>query len=221
MARRFAPALLALALAAGCAGPGKLAEKSEHKLADGDHWRAWQLATRALDKAPANPRARQAAGAAAASIASDWQRRIRAIAGTDSMAAAEQVLEFAAFRGDAARYTTVVVDEAWAAEERGLRQTAARTHYQQGIASTSARRPKAAWAHFMDAQRFVAGYRDAGTRSDRAFEKALTRVAFVPFASSGGSISLGREVASGWRDACRPPTRSSPASWATRRWSAR
>jgi hypothetical protein len=200
MMRRFAPALLALTFVAGCAGPAKLAEKSEHRLAVGDHWQAWRLATRALDQAPANSRARSAATAAATSIAEDWQRRIRAVAEGDSLAAANQVLEFASFRTDAAKYTTVVVTPDWAGEERVLRQTAARAHYQRGLAATAARRPKSACAEFAEVERFAPGYRDAATRSEQAFARALVRVAFVPFACAAGEASLGRELAASWHD---------------------
>ena len=200
MTRRLAPALLALSLATGCAGPAKLAERSEKRLAGGDHWQAWTLATRALDQAPANQRARLAAAAAAASISQDWQRRIRAVAAADSMAAAGQVLEFTEFRASAARYTTVLVDPEWSNEERSLRQGAARVHYQKGVAAMAAKRPKRAWLHFFDTERFVPGYRDVTTRAEKSYEKALTRIAFVPFSASSGQASLGREVAAGWRD---------------------
>jgi hypothetical protein len=200
MSRRLAPALLALVLWAGCAGPAKLAERSEGRLAKGEMWQAWTLATRALDKAPGNVRARNAAAAAAASIAQDWQRRIRAVAEADSLAAAGQVLEFSAFRADAAPYTTVVVDPGWLDEERSLRQVGARTHYQQGVAAMAAKRPKRAWLSFTEAERFVPGYRDAALRTEKAYERALTRIAFVPFTASPGQAALGRDVAAGWRD---------------------
>src|SRR5690242_2510412 len=45
--------VLAAVSVIGCAGPAKLAQKSQDKLAQGDVWKAWELATRALDKAPA------------------------------------------------------------------------------------------------------------------------------------------------------------------------
>src|SRR3982751_5853532 len=98
--RRWMTVLFVIAAfaVAGCAGPAKLAEKSEDKLAEGDVWKEWHLATKALDKAPANARARQAAGAAASSISQDWQRRIAALASTDSLQAAEEVLKYAQFR---------------------------------------------------------------------------------------------------------------------------
>src|SRR5690349_19070328 len=105
MFRRVALALLAAALVAGCAGPTKLAEKSQQKLSNGDVWRAWQLATRALDREPMNPAAKKAAADAGRVIADDWQRKIDALAPIDSVQAAEQVLEFTQFRTHAINYT--------------------------------------------------------------------------------------------------------------------
>src|SRR5258706_4346328 len=101
MLRRIAPALLALSLLTiGCAGPARLTERSEKNLSNGDHWRAWQLATRALDKQPGNPRARAAATAAGASIALDWEPRIHAMADVDTLNGGDHVLEFAEFRSN-------------------------------------------------------------------------------------------------------------------------
>ena len=59
--RKLAYAYVAILFVLGCAaGTSKLSEKSEKELASGDAWRAWQLATRGLDKEPGNPRARAA-----------------------------------------------------------------------------------------------------------------------------------------------------------------
>lgn len=200
MLRRLAPLLLTLPLWVGCAGPSKLAQKSEEKLAGGQHWRAWELATKALDREPGNPRARAAAAAAASAISRDWERRIQAMADVDSLSAAEQVLEFSTFRLRAAAYTTVAVSPEWPGRELALRRTAARTHYQRGRDDLAANRPRSAYDHFKDAERFVSGYRDAARLADRAFEKALTRVAFVPFLTPSVHGSLGREVAAAWQD---------------------
>ncbi len=189
--------LLVLLLAPGCAGPSKLAQRSEDKLARGEHWRAWELATKALDKAPGNTRARAAAQAAANSIAQDWKRRIHALADADSIEAAGQVLEFTEFRARAARYATVSISAEWSRDEQTLRRTAARTHYRSGRADLDSRRPKKAYLHFVESERFVPGYRDAARLADRTFESAVTRVAFVPLRS--GPAALGREVAASWR----------------------
>jgi len=200
MIRKLLPVLLLAApFGLGCAGPVKLAERSESKLAQGDLWRSWSLATQALDKAPGNERARAAAAAAAAAIAGDWQRRIRGLVSVDSLAAAEQVIEFVSFRASAVRYTTVEVDAAWELQEQALRQGAARAHYQSGAEDLRSRRPKRAHTHFVAAERFVPGYRDAYKLADRALEKALTRVAIVPLSAASGGSLLGRNVAASWR----------------------
>ncbi|HEU4726228.1 MAG TPA: hypothetical protein VFU59_13165 [Candidatus Eisenbacteria bacterium] len=200
MIRRIVPALVALVIAAGCAGPSKLTDKSEEKLAGGNAWGAWQLATRALDKEPGNPRARAAATAAGASIAQEWQRKIHALAELDSVNAAEEVLKLADFRVSAARYATIPVGAEWPAEERTLLASAARYHYQRGLEAANSGRPKKACAEYADAERFVPGYRDVTKRADRALSEALTRVAFVPFRASSDDPSLGVEVSQAWRD---------------------
>lgn len=188
-----------MAIAAGCAGPNKLAEKSQRELAEGDVWKAWQLATRALDREPMNPRAREAATATAHVISTDWQRRIHALATVDSLRAAEQVLAFAQFRANAVNYTSVSVPETWASEERTLRTSAARHFYDEGRLALSAKRPKAAFTQFHETERYVPGFRDVTKLLAAAYEKALTRVAVMPFAS--GEPGFGREVSERWRDA--------------------
>lgn len=200
MLRRIAPAALAFIVVLGCAGPSKLAQKSEQQLAGGENGHAWRLATRALDKDPGNARARKAATAAGNAIARDWEQRIHVLAQSDSVAAAEQVLELAAFRVGAVHYAAISVGPEWAREEQAFRQTAARTCYQRGVADLASRRPKRAWLQFADAQRFVPEYRDVVMLANRAYEQALTRVAFVPLSAASGNASLGRDVAATWRD---------------------
>jgi hypothetical protein len=200
MLRRIAPAALALVIVVGCAGPSKLARQSEEKLAGGENGRAWRLAIRALDKDPGNARARAAATAAGNSLARDWEHRIHVLAQSDSLAAAEQVLDLTAFRVDAVRYAAITVSPDWSREEQALRQTAARTHYQRGVAALTAQRPRRAWLQFADAQRFVPEYRDVAALMDKAYGKAVVDVAFVPFMAAGGNASLGRDVAAAWRD---------------------
>jgi len=200
MLRRLASFLVLIAFVAGCAGSSKLSQKSEEKLAGGDAWRAWHLAVRALDKEPGNPRARQAATAAGAAIAQDWQRRIRALAELDSLNAAGEVLKLAEFRVHAARYATIPVGAEWPAEERTLRLTAARVHYQRGQEAAKSGRPKRACAEFTEAERFVNDYRDTAVRADRAMNEALTRVAVAPFRTSTADPTFGAQVAQAWHD---------------------
>jgi hypothetical protein len=191
-------ALLVL-LVVGCAGPSKLAKQSEDKLAKGDVWRAWTLATKALDKAPANAEARAAAAAAASAIATDWQRRIRGMAMVDSIEAAEQAMEFVEFRANAVRYTTVQVDPTWVREERTLRDGAARACYARGTADMKSKRPKSAYRYFVRAEEFSPRYRDSAALADRALELALTRVAILPLRTHSANPRLGRDVAASWR----------------------
>jgi hypothetical protein len=200
MRNRFAAVALALLMVAGCAGPSKLAERSEQQLAGGENQRAWELATHALNRDPGNVRARAAASAAGNAIARDWEQRIAGLAPSDSVAAAEQVLELTTFRVDASRYAVITVTPEWSATERALKMSAAHMHYQQGVADLATARPKRAYLHFMDSQRFVPGYRDVAKLSDRAYAKAVTRVAFVPFATASDNPALGRDVAGVWRD---------------------
>jgi hypothetical protein len=201
MSRRILAAGLLLAALASCAGPTRLAEKSAQRLDGGDMWRAWQLATRALDRQPLNPHAQAAAQAAAQAIAGDWQRRIHALATVDSVQAAEQVLAFDGFRVRAANYTTLAMPVAWAADERALRRAAARRSYQQGREAMSARRPKLAFERFRDSERFESPWRDAARLADVAYEQALTRVAVLPVTCAWDDASAGRSVADHWRDA--------------------
>ncbi len=200
MLRRFGLTALALVTVVGCAGPSKLAERGEERLASGENGRAWDLAIRALNKDPGNARARAVANAAGNSMARDWERRIHALTQSDSVAAAEQVLALCSFRVDAARYAAITVSPEWSREEQVLRQAAARTHYQHGVTDLAARRPKRAYLDFAEAQRFVLEYRDAARLADKAYQKALDRVVVVPFSSASRSAALGREVASSWRD---------------------
>ena len=106
LARRLVPLAL---LALSCAGPSELARRGDAALAGGDPERAFALATRALDRQPGNARALATAAAAARAIADGWERRIRAAAVADTLAAAGQTLEYAAFRARAARYAPVEV----------------------------------------------------------------------------------------------------------------
>ncbi len=200
MPRRLLAALAALSLIAGCAGPTKLAEKSQQKLESGDMWRAWQLAVRALEREPLNPTAKAAAAAAGHAIATDWERRISALAAVDSLRAADQVLEFAGFRGDAARYVTIDVSPTWPSHEKALRSMAARTWYGNGTRALTNKRPKLAYDAFVACERYVTPYRDATQRRDTAYERAQSRIAVVPFASPSDP-DMGEAVATQWRDA--------------------
>lgn len=199
MNRRILPALAAALVLIGCASSAKLTRQSEQKLAKGNAWKAWELATRALDKEPGNPDARHAATQAGAAIAEEWQRKIEATAALDSLQAAEQVLEFAEFRLNAARYATIPTRASWNAEERVLRQTAARVFYAHGVEAFESKRPKQAYLDLSHTEAFVPNYLDAAELASQAMEKAISRVAIAPFRSAHDKAALGTEVANRWR----------------------
>ena len=203
MSRRFLPVLglvlLSFVLVSGCAGPAKLAQKSDEKLAEGDMWKAWSLATKALDKAPAHPEARQAAANAASVISEDWQRKIRARAGVDTEAAAEDALNFVQFRINAIPYTDVPVGPDWMEFENDLRLRVAASHYDAGEQALASGRPKAAYGQFTETTRFWPDYPDADNRAAVALEEGLTPTAIAPLRSNSGPRSLGSEVAASWR----------------------
>ena len=200
MSRRFLPPVAALILMIGCAGPARLTQQSQQKLAAGDSWRAWQLAIHALDKQPGNPAARAAATAAGGAIAEDWERRIHALADVDSMQAADQAMAFVEFRANAARYATIPLGSEWPNDERALRNAAARTWYERGSEASASGRPKRAWENFSQAGHYVSGYRDASRRAERAMEQAVTRIAILPLGASGDLAAMGTQGASDWRD---------------------
>lgn len=198
MARRLVPLAL---LTLSCAAPSELARRGDVALQAGDPERAFELAVKALDREPGNARAKATAAAAVRAITDGRVRRIRAAAGADTLAAAGEVLELAAFRARAARYAPVGPDSAWAAEERTLRTSAARVHYDRGRAALEAARPKRAYDGFLEAERFVPGYRDVAKQSQKAYDRAVTRVAFLPLRATSSYAGLGREVTDAWRDA--------------------
>jgi hypothetical protein len=163
MSRRIAPALLALALLAGCAGPSKLAEKSQAKLADGEAWAAWNLATRHWTRNPATrrpatlrppPRGRSRATGRGASTR--WPMSIR-------WPRPEQVLQLRSLpRERAVTYAVVPVPAGWAGEEELPRGSAAPLHYQRGLAAIGSA-SQAGRFEFSETERFVPGFRNAAT----------------------------------------------------------
>ncbi len=193
-ARRCSLALIAL-LALGCASANRLSRKSEQELAAGDLAAAYQHARRAVAKEPSNPRACAAFAAASTILVDDREARILSIAEVDTLAAAERALELAGLRGEIVRHGFALPpDTAFARHEAAIRAGAAGFHYAVAEHALAARSPKVAWAEFRDAQRFVAGYRDAGRRIDEAHAQGMARVAIIPFADQAGVPGISRAL---------------------------
>lgn len=189
--------LCGIALVAGlllsCASANRLSRRSELALAAGDLRGAYEHARRAIEKEPANPRARAAYTAAAIRLVDDREARILSIAEVDTEAAAVQILDLTELRSDLLRHgMTPPVDTAFTRHETAIRVGAAEIHYRAGVRAMAERTPKVAWAEFRSAQRYVAGYRDATRRTEEAFAQALARVAVIPFEDQAGVPGLAR-----------------------------
>ena len=90
--------LIPVLLGLSCAGPAKLAQRSEVQLRNGDPEKAYEIACRALDKDAKSARATAALDAAALALTDAWKQRIEASSQLDTIAAARAVLELAALR---------------------------------------------------------------------------------------------------------------------------
>lgn len=187
---RFLSALFLIALA-GCASPAKLAERSHAALGQGDLRKAYEMARRALEKDPALPEARTAFGEAATAIAIDYRTRIARTAEVDTIAAAREAFAFRDFRAEIAHQPVSIATDPWDIElEAALATGAARLRYQDAEWSLQEGRPKEAYRRFLESEDFDPNYRDVGRRVPATLERALTRVAILPFENQTGVRDL-------------------------------
>jgi tetratricopeptide (TPR) repeat protein len=190
------PVLAALLLAAGCAGPAKLAQQSQEALAKGDLRKAYDKALRAVEKDPQNGAARAAYSEASARVADDYIARVRAQAATDSVRAADLALDFRNFRSSVAAHgSSLPANPAYEADEDRIVTAAAREFYRLGRAAMTAKRPKEAYRDFGTALEYVPGYADAAKRQADAYKAARSRVALLPFENAIGVRGLSQEMA--------------------------
>jgi len=187
----------ALALAAAsCAGPNKLAERSEKALAAGESQKAYEKARSALKKDPENERARRAMSAAAERLAAGRKERMLAVARYDTLDAARQSINFDVFRRELADYRiTLETDPEFERAEGTIREGAASIQYENGLSAMEDGHPKAAYFDFLSARDFRSGYRDVESRIHEAFDQAVTRVALLPFSNQTDIRGLPRELA--------------------------
>ncbi|NOT33273.1 MAG: hypothetical protein HOP12_03790 [Candidatus Eisenbacteria bacterium] len=172
---------VALALAS-CAGPDRLARQSEEALERGDLRKAYEKARRALDKSPENPAARNAFAAVATQMSDDYKGRILRLAPADTVVAARKALEFRELRAEFARYpVTLPGDAPYLESEQRIVRGAAGIRYREATQSLRDGRPKEAVRRFEECAEFVPGFRDVDRRIPEAFERAVTRIAVLPF----------------------------------------
>ena len=188
--------VLVALLAASCASSNRLAQRSEESMRSGQVSHAYEWARRALDKDPRNDKARADMTAAASVMSADWKQRVRNLAASDSLQAATTALDFGRFRAELAHYQVVLpFDRAYHDDEARILAAAANHSYQEGLAELDQRQPKHAYLSFVDAGRYVPGFRDIAVRIPKTYDLALTRVAILPFANQTEVAGLSKEMA--------------------------
>jgi len=181
-------------LVLSCAGPEKLAQQSEKAYGKGEVEKAYQKAARALRKEPENRRARAAMTLAAARLLDERQTEIRGIAVRDTVAAAKRSLALDKFLDELTTYRIVLPpDPGFDRDEAAIRLGAAGIVYEQAVEDLEAGAPKRAYDGFQLAQEFQPRYRDVTRRIEQAFDDALPRVAFLPFANETDIPAFSRE----------------------------
>ena len=192
--RLIAVLVVAGSLALSCAGPNKLAQQSEKAYGEGNLEKAYQKAARALKKEPENRRARAAMTQAAARLMVERETEIRGMAARDTVAAAKRSLALDTFRDELTQYRIVLPpDPDFDRDEAAIRAGAAGIVYSQAVEDLEAGAPKRAYDEFQEAQAFQPHYRDVAHRIDVAYDEALPRVAFFPFANETDLPVLSRE----------------------------
>ncbi|HVP38553.1 MAG TPA: hypothetical protein VMS93_05145 [Candidatus Saccharimonadales bacterium] len=190
-------AVVAVALlAVSCASPDKLARQSDELLAQGQAQEAYEKARKALDKEPDNEHARQAMTAAAASLMEGWKRDVRALAGSDTVAAARRCIDLDAFRRQLSDYRVgLPPDTAFRRDEREIRSNAAQRYYGRGLDALRGHQPRVAYDAFLAARDLLPGYLDVESLIREAYDRAVTRVAILPFANQTDATGLTLELA--------------------------
>ena len=192
---RLVVGVLVLAFSAlSCAGPEKLTKQSEKAYSEGNLEKAYQKAARALRKEPTNRGARAAMTQAAAQLMNEREAEIRGMAARDTVAAAKRSLDLDSFRAELMGYRVILPpDPDFDRDEAMIRAGAARITYEEAVDALESGAPKRAYDGFQLAQEFHPHYRDVTRRIDQAYDEALPRVAFLPFANETDLPELSRE----------------------------
>ena len=194
--RLFVVLLITASFALSCAGPNKLAQQSEKAYGKGEVEKAYQKAARALRKEPENRRARAAMTQAATRLMDERRVEIRGLAASDTVAAAKRSLALDSFRGELTQYRIVLApDPEFDRDEDAIRLAAAGIAYREASSDLDEGSPKHAYDGFQLAHAFEPRYRDVTGRIQQAYDEALPRVAFLPFANETDLSALSKEFA--------------------------
>lgn len=177
----LAALLVPVALAAGCASSGKLAENSGKELAKGDVRKAWNTALRAIEKNPYDQRAIQALSASGQALLNHEARRFRGIVVMDTLAAADVSLGMDDVRRQVAEHGALVASDAeTVAQERLVRARVAAWRTADGDAAMQEDRPKDAWASYREAARYHDDARITA-KIEKAHSAGTDRVLLMPW----------------------------------------
>ena len=172
---------VSLACLVSCAGPAKLARKSQEQLAEGQVKKAYETALKAVRKDPYNEAAHAALGDAGAALMASELRTLRSTVLVDTVAAAEVALRMGTIREETAPYgVSLPLDSLAAAQEDAVRSGAARVFLGLGDEQMSAGYPKAAHGHYLAAHRFEPGSDEVDSRLRQSYDAAVDRVLVAP-----------------------------------------
>jgi hypothetical protein len=172
---------VSLACLVSCAGPAKLARRSQEQLAEGQVKKAYETALKAVRKDPYNEAARAALGDAGAALMASELRTLRSTVLVDTVAAAEVALRMGTIREETAPYgVTLPLDSLAAAQEGAVRAGAARVFLGLGDEQMSAGYPKAAHGQFLAARRFDPDSKEIDARLRQSYDAAVDRVLVAP-----------------------------------------
>jgi tetratricopeptide (TPR) repeat protein len=195
--RRFAryAVLLPILTLLSCASTSELVRRGDAALDAGDMDRAYDWSRRALDREPGNAHAQAIMTTAATSIINGRKAQVLHLAELDTLAAARAVLELDDFHAQVAHYrVTLPPDPEFHDQEMAIRMGAARIYYDKGARSLAADFPKRAYAELSEAKRFAPGDGDVTAELDRAWERAITRIAILPFNDDVSAPELTRQL---------------------------
>jgi len=121
---------------------------------------------------------------AAARLMDEREVEIRGLAARDTVAAARRSLKLDKFRDELTAYRILLPpDPGFDKDEATIRLGAAGIVYGQAVDALEAGAPKRAYDEFQEAQEFHPRYLDVANRIQEAYDEALPRVAFFPFAN--------------------------------------
>jgi tetratricopeptide (TPR) repeat protein len=191
---RFA-ALLPILVLLSCASTSELVRRGEVALDQGDMEHAYDWARRALDREPRNAQAQGIMANAGASMVRERKTEVLHLAEMDTIAAARAALELDEFRAQIAHYrVTLPPDPDFHDQEAAIYGTAARIYYDKGVASLANGFPKRAYAELGEAKKFAPGDPEVAAQLGQAWERAISRVAILPFNDDVSSPELARQL---------------------------